>query len=109
MLELKHLALQRGDRLLLQDVSLRIHPGQKVGVTGANGCGKTSLFSLIQGRLQPDGGELSLPPDWVIADVAQEMPDTDASAIDHVLQGDTRWWALSCAIAAAERDRKSVV
>ena len=107
MLELKNLTLQRGDRLLLQDVSLRIHPGQKVGVTGANGCGKTSLFRLIEGTLQPDGGELSLPPDWVIAGVAQEMPDTDASAIEHVLQGDTRWWALTRAIAAAERDHDS--
>ncbi|BAZ92667.1 ABC transporter [Thiohalobacter thiocyanaticus] len=104
MLELKNLALQRGDRMLLQDVSLRVHPGQKVGITGANGCGKTSLFNLIQGVLPPDGGELTLPPDWVIAGVAQEMPSTDASAIEHVLQGDARWWELHQAIAAAERD-----
>ncbi|RRQ21933.1 ATP-binding cassette domain-containing protein [Thiohalobacter thiocyanaticus] len=104
MLELRNLDLQRGDKPLLQGVSLRIHPGQKVGITGANGCGKTSLFSLIQGGLQPDGGDLSLPPDWVIASVAQEMPDTAASAIDHVLQGDARWWELTRAIAAAERD-----
>ena len=66
MLKFTRLALRRGPRLLLDDMSLQIHPGQKVGVTGANGTGKSSLFSLIQGEIDPDSGDLSVPRDWVM-------------------------------------------
>lgn len=61
MLSLDHLSLRRGVRLLVEDATLAVHPGQKVGLTGANGTGKSSLFALIQGQLSADAGELRLP------------------------------------------------
>ncbi len=88
MLRLHSLALRRGQRLLFADTNLTIHRGEKVGVTGANGCGKSSLFALIRGELHADAGELSLPPKLVIAHVAQEMPATGQSALDYTLDGD---------------------
>ncbi|WJW75413.1 ATP-binding cassette domain-containing protein [Thiohalobacter sp. IOR34] len=98
MLELHHLSLRRGPRLLLSDVSLRIHPGQRVGLTGRNGTGKSSLFALIRGELQPDAGDCRLPAGWVIASVRQETPAVDTPAIDYVLEGDTEWTHLSHAL-----------
>ena len=73
MLQFNNLSLRRGARLLFEQASLQIHPGQKVGVSGANGTGKSSLFALILGELQADGGDLRYPRDWVIAHVAQEL------------------------------------
>ncbi len=89
MLQFTHLALRRGPRLLLDDTTLKVHPGQKVGVTGANGCGKSCLFSLILGDLSPDAGSVSMPADWVISHVAQQTPDDTRPAIEYVLDGDT--------------------
>ncbi len=88
MIQLTNLALRRGTRLLLENTSLQIHPGHKVGITGANGSGKSSLFAMIRGEIEPDAGELSVPDDWVIAHVAQESPSDDRAAIEYVLDGD---------------------
>ncbi len=74
MLQFNRLSLRRGTRLLLEDVTGIIHAGQRVGVTGANGSGKSSLFALLRGQLEADSGDFSLPPDTVIAHVAQETP-----------------------------------
>jgi len=94
MISFKSLALRRGTRLLFEEVSLAIHPGQKVGVTGANGAGKSSLFGLFLGVLHPDHGELSLPPGWVIAHVAQETAADSRPAIEFVLDGDREYRAI---------------
>ncbi|MBD3670119.1 MAG: ATP-binding cassette domain-containing protein [Gammaproteobacteria bacterium] len=102
MLNLNHLTLRRGNKLLFNDVSLTIHAGQKVGITGANGSGKSSLFGLIRGAVQADGGELSLPGNLVIAHVEQEMPAVDDSALDYVLQGDDEYFSLQGKIATAQ-------
>src|SRR5690606_15044160 len=102
MLKLTHLALRRGPRLLLEDVSLQIHPGQKVGITGANGSGKSSLFSLILGEIAPDGGDMTFPRDWVIAHVAQETPSDPRPAIEYVLDGDAELRHAEEQIASAE-------
>ncbi len=88
MLKFSDLALRRGALLLLQDVNATIHPKQKVGITGANGCGKSSLFSLITNTLHADSGDFYMPKNWVIAHVAQESPSTERSAIDYVTDGD---------------------
>jgi len=74
MLRLARLALRRGPNLLLEDVTLQVHAGQKVGVTGANGSGKSSLFSLLLGELGPDSGDCEVPANWVIAHVEQQTP-----------------------------------
>jgi ATP-binding cassette subfamily F protein 3 len=102
MIQFTHLSLRRGARLLLEDVSLQIHPGQKVGITGANGSGKSSLFALIRGEIAADGGDLAFPGDWVIAHVAQETPSDTRASIEYVLDGDAELRAAEAQIAGAE-------
>ncbi len=102
MLRFTELSLRRGPRLLFEQVSLQVHPGYRVGLTGANGTGKSSLFSLILGELQADTGELYRPRDWVIAHVAQEAPGGDRAAIEYVLDGDRELRALEQQLAEAE-------
>ncbi len=97
MLQLSDLALRRGPRLLFEQAGVQIHPGQKVGVTGANGTGKTSLFRLILGEIGPDAGTCRVPADWVIAHVEQATPSDPRPAIDYVLDGDR-------GLRSAERD-----
>lgn len=102
MLILNELSLYRGPRLLFEGASLAIFPGHKVGLTGANGTGKSSLFALIRGELKHDHGEFSLPPGWVIAHVAQEMPAMDTPAIDYVMAGDEDLARLHAELIKAE-------
>ncbi|GAB4291210.1 MAG: ATP-binding cassette domain-containing protein [Thiohalomonadaceae bacterium] len=103
MLKLTDLSLRRGARLLLEHVDLTLHHGQKVGLVGANGCGKSSLFALLRGELAPDAGGLSLPPRTVIAHVAQETPALERSAVDYVMDGDTELRAIQQELARAEQ------
>ena len=94
MLVFSDLSLRRGVKALLESASVSIHPGQRVGVTGANGVGKSSLFALIRGELSPDTGHFSLPPSWVIAHVKQETPSSEQSALDYALEGDAEYVQL---------------
>jgi len=102
MLQLTELSLRRGPRLLLSGASLTVYPGQKVGLVGANGCGKSSLFALLLGELHPDAGEVSIPRDWELAHVAQQTPRGDTPAIEFVLDGDRELRAVQAALAAAD-------
>ncbi len=102
MLQLSDVALRRGPRLLFEHAGAQIHPGQKVGVTGANGTGKTSLLRMILGELAPDAGECRLPPDWVIAHVDQATPSDTRPAIEYVLDGDADLRAIEADLAEAE-------
>ncbi|MCK5903042.1 MAG: ATP-binding cassette domain-containing protein [Cocleimonas sp.] len=102
MIIFSELSLRRGGRELLSDTHFKIHPAQKVGVTGANGTGKSSLFALIRGVLHQDNGDFSVPPAWVIAYVAQETPATTLSALDYVLCGDQEYMTLQQALITAE-------
>ncbi|NOZ37342.1 MAG: ATP-binding cassette domain-containing protein, partial [Gammaproteobacteria bacterium] len=88
MLNFNEISLWRGPRELLRNLTVSIHSGEKAGITGGNGVGKSSLFSLILGELQADSGEFSLPPQAVIAHVAQETPAQETAAIDYVMDGD---------------------
>ena len=105
MLQLDDLALRRGAKLLFDGANLQIHPGQRVGVTGANGTGKSSLFALIRGQLHPDAGDCRLPADWVIAHVEQETEASGRSAVDYVLDGDRELRAVEAEIERAEGGR----
>lgn len=88
MLSLKNLSIRRGIHLLFDEANFTVHRGNRVGVTGSNGCGKSSLFALILKQIQSDAGDISLPPGTVIAHVAQETPAVDKAALDYVLDGD---------------------
>jgi len=102
MLQLTDVSLRRGPRLLLAQASLTIYPGQKVGLVGPNGCGKSSLFALLRGELHADTGEVSLPPGWELAHVAQQTPHGDDPAIEFVLDGDRELREVQAALAAAD-------
>ena len=104
MIRLTNLTLARGNKRLLEDAALAIHPGQKVGLIGANGSGKSSLFALLRGEIDADAGDVSLPPSWVIAHVAQETPAVATRALEFVLDGDAELRAVERALAAAEGD-----
>ncbi|MDD5410721.1 MAG: ATP-binding cassette domain-containing protein [Methylobacter sp.] len=103
MLNFKNIALRRGARVLFANSSFTIHKGQKVGFTGANGAGKSSLFALVRGGLHLDEGDFSMPPGLEIAHVAQETPATACSAIDYVIDGDQPLRRLQQQLLAAEQ------
>ena len=102
MIEIKNLTLQRGTKVLLNQVTATINPRQRVGLIGKNGAGKSSLFALIKGELSLDGGDCVIPKSWKLAAVAQETPALDISALDYVLQGDTELQHFQAALNAAE-------
>ncbi len=88
MISFRNFALRRGERLLLSEVDLALHAGWRVGVVGRNGTGKSSLFAVLMGDLEPDKGDLDLPGKARIASVAQETPSLPDPALDFVLSGD---------------------
>jgi ATP-binding cassette subfamily F protein 3 len=94
MLVFSDLTLRRGAKALLESTSFSIHPGQKAGVTGANGVGKSTLFALIRGEISQDTGNFSMPPGWVIAHVKQETPSSEQSALHYALEGDSEYVSL---------------
>ncbi|MDR1424949.1 MAG: ATP-binding cassette domain-containing protein [Azoarcus sp.] len=102
MLSLRNLRLARGARVLIEDATLQIFPGWKVGLTGANGSGKSSLFALLRGELLPDRGDLARPPDWMVAHVAQHTPALPCAAIEYVLDGDAELRRIESDLLAAE-------
>ena len=102
MIVIKNVTLRRGAKIVLHDTTVTLQPGEKIGLVGRNGAGKSSLFSLLTHRLQSDAGDVAMPPRWRIGEVAQEMPETDDSATDYVMQGDTRLMEANAALAAAE-------
>ncbi|QKF50730.1 ATP-binding cassette domain-containing protein [Pseudomonas graminis] len=102
MIRLQSLTLQRGPQRLLEDAELTLHAGQKAGLIGANGAGKSSLFALLRGELTPDNGDCLLPADWRIAHMRQEVDTLDRLAVDYVLDGDLRLRQVQHDLAAAE-------
>ena len=104
MLNFSNLAIRRGTRQLFQQASFIIHQGNKVGLTGANGCGKSSLFALILNKIQSDEGDFSLPANLSIAHVAQETPSVERSAIDYVIDGDVELRNVQRLLDKAELD-----
>ena len=102
MLQFKNITLRRGTKLVLDDTSFTLQPGEKASLVGRNGAGKSSLFALLTDRLHPDAGDIEMPPRWRIAEVAQNMPETDTGATEFVLEGDAPLMAARAALAAAE-------
>ncbi|MDO9232530.1 MAG: ATP-binding cassette domain-containing protein [Methylotenera sp.] len=106
MIQFKQLTLTRGSKILIQDASLQLHPGHKVGLTGANGAGKSSLFSLLRGELHPEKGDLDMPASWVVAHVAQETPALAMPAIEFVLDGDAELREIEAELVSAETNHQ---
>lgn len=104
MIRLKSLTLRRGIKVLLDRVDLTLHPGCKVGVVGPNGAGKSSFFALLRGELHQDAGDLELPPNYVVAHVAQETPALDTLALEYVLDGDLELRTIEHELAACVHD-----
>ncbi|MCY1512052.1 putative ABC transporter ATP-binding protein YheS [compost metagenome] len=102
MIRLQNLTLQRGPQRLLEGAELTLHAGQKVGLIGANGAGKSSLFALLRGELGPDAGDCLLPADWRIAHMRQEVDNLERLAVDYVLDGDLHLRRVQRDLDAAE-------
>ena len=103
MITLKNVTLRRGTKVVLDSVNAIINPGEHVGLVGRNGAGKSSLFALLNGTLHEDGGDFFIPAQWRMAQVAQHMPETDESATQFVLDGDTRLAEVQARLQAAEQ------
>ncbi|MBF0256604.1 MAG: ATP-binding cassette domain-containing protein [Gammaproteobacteria bacterium] len=103
MLRFDQLALRRGSKLLFAEADFIIHRGQRVGITGANGCGKSSLFALILGELQADAGEFHCPAGLEIAHVRQQTPHSEQTALDYVIDGDQVLRRIQAQLAQAEQ------
>ena len=102
MITLRNVTLRRGTKVVLDQASATINPGERVGLVGRNGAGKSSLFALLQGKLHEDGGEFSWPRQWQLAQVAQDMPETDQPCTGFVIAGDNRLAAAQAEVAQAE-------
>mgnify|MGYP005986499687 CR=1 FL=1 len=107
MLSFENAQLRRGAKILFDNANLRIHSGDRVGVVGRNGCGKSSLFKAFTGELSTDSGEIIWPKNWRIALMAQELQSSDISALDYVLAGDTLRCQLLIDLTDAEVDAKA--
>jgi ATP-binding cassette subfamily F protein 3 len=102
MLSLNQVSLRRGDNLLIENATFQVHSGHRLGLIGANGSGKSSLFSMILGELETDEGEVRFPADYSLAHVAQESPNSTKSALNYVIDGDAELRMLQAGIEELE-------
>jgi ATP-binding cassette, subfamily F, member 3 len=102
MITLRNVTLRRGSKVVLDQATATVNPGEKVGLVGRNGAGKSSLFALLQGGLHEDSGEFSWPRQWRLAQVAQDMPETIQDCTGFVIDGDSRLTDARLAVAQAE-------
>ncbi|MDR5746478.1 ATP-binding cassette domain-containing protein [Caballeronia sp. LZ029] len=102
MISIRNVTLRRGVNVVLDRASVTFTPGEKIGLVGRNGAGKSSFFGLLNGTLHEDGGEFSIPAAWKMGQVAQDMPETELSATDFVIEGDIGLLAAQAEVAAAE-------
>jgi ATP-binding cassette subfamily F protein 3 len=104
MINLREVTLSRGNKVLLDKVNISLHEKQKIGLVGQNGCGKSSLFSLLLGELTTDTGECSINPHLRLSHLSQQLPDSHESALEFVLAGDSEYQTLQNRLAKAEKD-----
>ncbi|MDQ9171508.1 ATP-binding cassette domain-containing protein [Oxalobacteraceae bacterium R-40] len=102
MIRFQHISLMRGTKTLLENADATLNPGEKIGLIGANGAGKSSLFGMLRGELHADQGEIDFPSRWRLAYVAQETPALDRAAIEYAIDGDVHLRHLQQQLAEAE-------
>jgi len=102
MITVRDVTLRRGAKVVLQGTTFTLNPGEKASLVGRNGAGKSSLFSLLTGRLHADAGDVEIPPRWQVGEVAQHMPETADGATDFVLEGDLPLQRAQAALREAE-------
>jgi ATP-binding cassette, subfamily F, member 3 len=102
MIRLSNVTLRRGAKALLEGADVALNPGDKIGLIGANGSGKSSLFALLRGELHADAGEVDVPARWRVAHVAQETPALDRPAVEYAIDGDAGLRKLESELARAE-------
>jgi ATP-binding cassette, subfamily F, member 3 len=108
MITLTNITLQRGIKILLQDVSIAFFANQKIGIIGKNGCGKTSLFLLLLGTLEASAGEIKLPAKLSVITVEQEIPNATKPAIEYVIDADLVLRDFESALQQAEKDKDAI-
>ena len=102
MIRFQQVSLTRGIKPLLENADLTLNPGEKIGLIGANGAGKSSLFALLRGELHADLGELDFPAKWRLAYVAQETPALDRPALEYAIDGDAHLRRLQAELTQLE-------
>lgn len=102
MITLKNITIRRGPNVLLENVNWTIFARQRIGMIGSNGCGKSTLFSMMLGQFQADGGDMDIPKNLRLAHVSQETPSVHKTALDFVLDGDVELRKLEAQIQQAE-------
>jgi ATP-binding cassette subfamily F protein 3 len=107
MIRFQQVTLARGVKPLLENVDLTLNPGDKIGLIGANGAGKSSLFAMLRGELHADQGNIDYPTKWRVAYVAQETPALDRAAVEYAIDGDVTLRRLEAQLAAAEAEPES--
>ena len=108
MIRFQQVSLARGIKPLLENVDLTLNPGDKIGLIGANGAGKSSLFAILRGELHADQGSIDFPSRWRMAYVAQETPALDRPAVEYAIDGDVTLRKLEAELAAAEAEPESI-
>ncbi|XOV80148.1 MAG: ATP-binding cassette domain-containing protein [Aestuariibacter sp.] len=109
MIKFENMSLFRGTKALFEHVNAQIHAGQKLGIIGRNGCGKSSLFALLQGQLSSETGDCYLPPEWRIASVAQHTPSTSQSALQYVIDGHIQFRQIEAQYHQALAEDKGIL
>jgi ATP-binding cassette subfamily F protein 3 len=104
MIRFSNLSLMRGAKVLLEGADATLNPGDRIGLIGANGSGKSSLFALLRGELHADKGDADFPPQWRVAHVAQETPALDRPAVEYAIDGDVHLRTLEKKLRQAEKD-----
>ena len=102
MIRLTNVTLARGAKVLVEGADVALNPGDRIGLIGANGSGKSSLFALLRGELHADKGDVEFPARWRVAHVAQETPALDRPALDYAIDGDTTLRRLERELVEAE-------
>ena len=107
MIRFNQVSLMRGVKPLLEQVDVTLNPGDKIGLIGANGAGKSSLFAMMRGELHPDQGDIDFPAKWRVAYVAQETPPLERAALDYAIDGDVNLRKLQAELERLETEPES--